>query len=201
VLLPHIFEPFFTTKSEGQGTGLGLATVYGITKQNGGYVDVESAHGVGTTVRVYVPRTDEEDVQVATQPAAPARAVISETVLLVEDDDRVRGLLGTVLRRRGYTVLEASRGDQAVALASAHDAPIHLLLSDVLMPGMGGRMVADRVTRMRPGVRVLFMSGHSDDALLRSGIEAAGTPFIQKPFSPEALAAKIRETLTAASAL
>ena len=195
-LLAHIFEPFFTTKAEGRGTGLGLATVYGIAKQNGGYVEVDSLVGRGTTFRVYFPRVETTDVAAGIVTAGISLEAASETVLLVEDDDRVRGLVGSVLRKRGYTVLEASRGDQALALASGHTAPIHLLLSDVVMPGMSGRVVAARVTELRPEVRVLLMSGYSDDAVLRSGIEAAITPFIQKPFSMEALAIKIRETLS-----
>jgi PAS domain S-box-containing protein len=199
-LLAHIFEPFFTTKPEGQGTGLGLATVYGIAKQNGGYVEVDSRVGRGTTFRVYFPRIDTGDVVAGAEAGANSIEAALETVLLVEDDDRVRGLLGNVLRKRGYTVLEASRGDQALALASEHTAPIHLLLSDVVMPGMSGRVVAARVTALRPDVRVLMMSGYSDDAVLRSGIEAAKTPFIQKPFSMDALAVKIRETLSGPTA-
>jgi CheY-like chemotaxis protein len=194
-ILAHIFEPFFTTKDEGKGTGLGLATVYGIAKQNQGYVDVDSSVGTGTTFRVYFPR-----VEAAELPLAPGTPEItqaaSETVLLVEDDDRVRGLLANVLRKRGYTILEASRGDQALELAQVHTAPIHLLLSDIVMPGMSGRVVAARVTEFRPETRVLLMSGYSDDAVLRSGIEASKTPFIQKPFSMDALAAKIREALS-----
>ena len=194
-LVSHIFEPFFTTKAEGKGTGLGLATVYGITTQNGGHIEVESQVNRGTTLRVYFPRVDFI-VPALAEAASPIEQA-SETVLLVEDDDRLRGLVANVLRKRGYTVLEASRGDEALALAERHAATIHLLLSDVVMPGMSGRIVADRVTELRPDTRVLLMSGYSDDAVLCGGIETAKMPFIQKPFSMEALAAKIREALSA----
>jgi signal transduction histidine kinase/CheY-like chemotaxis protein len=195
-LVGHIFEPFFTTKAEGKGAGLGLATVYGMTMQNGGQIEVESQVDRGTTFRVYFPSVDAADPLPAVHEALPLEPA-SETVLLVEDDDRVRGLVATVLRRRGYTVLEASRGEEALALAERHAATIHLLLSDVVMPGMNGLIVADRVTEVRPGMRVLLMSGYSEDAALCDGMGTSKTPFIQKPFSMEALTAKIREALSA----
>jgi PAS domain S-box-containing protein len=194
-LVSHIFEPFFTTNPEGKGTGLGLATVYGITTQNGGHIEVESQVNRGTTFHVYFPRVDATGPVVAVHEAASPIEQASETVLLVEDDDRVRGLVANVLRKRGYTVLEASRGDDALALVERHAATIHLLLSDLVMPGMSGRSVADRVAELRPDTRVLLMSGYSDDAIL-CGVEHAKTSFIQKPFSMEALAAKIREALS-----
>jgi PAS domain S-box-containing protein len=194
-VIRHIFEPFFTTKPEGQGTGLGLATVYGIAKQNGGSVEVESDVTRGTTFHVYFPRVDSIEPIVCDGGTAPPAEHPSETVLLVEDDDRVRGLVATVLRKRGYTVLVASRGDEALELVRGHQGPIHLLLSDIVMPGMSGRAVAARVTELRPDTRVLLMSGYADDATLRGGIEPAKTPFLQKPFSMDALAARIREAL------
>ena len=194
-VIDHIFEPFFTTKPEGKGSGLGLATVYGIARQAGGHVDVESRPGHGTTFRVYFPRLDSVESSVAVPAPEASPACASETVLLVEDDDRVRRLVANLLRRRGYTVLATSRGDEALEVARRHEAPIHLLLSDVVMPGMSGRVVAARVTEIRPDTRVLLMSGYSDDAILRNDVETARLRFIQKPFSPEALAAKIREAL------
>jgi DNA-binding NtrC family response regulator len=175
---------------------LGLATCYGILQLHGGQIEVESQVDRGTTFRVYFPCVDAEDPLPAVHEALPLEPA-SETVLLVEDDDRVRGLVATVLRRRGYTVLEASRGEEALALAERHAATIHLLLSDVVMPGMNGLIVADRVTEVRPGMRVLLMSGYSEDAVLCDGMGASKTPFIQKPFSMEALTAKIREALSA----
>jgi PAS domain S-box-containing protein len=196
----HIFEPFFTTKQPGKGTGLGLATVYGITRQNAGAIEVESQVGRGTTFHVYLPRLTAS-AQSDHEPA-PGLAVdqpVSETVLLVEDDERVRTLVASVLRRRGYEVLEASCGDDALNLASGHEAPIHLLLSDIVMPGMNGRAVAARVSEMRRETRVLLMSGYSDE-MAQAGANVPGQSlFIQKPFSAEALAAKIREALSGAS--
>jgi PAS domain S-box-containing protein len=194
-VISHIFEPFFTTKPDGKGTGLGMATVYGIAKQNGGYVEVESNVPQGTIFCVYFPRVDSIETIVSTGGTAASSERPSETVLLVEDDDRVRGLVAKVLGKRGYTVLVASRGDEALELVRTHPAPIHLLLCDVVMPGMSGRVVAARVTALRRDTRVLLMSGYSDDAVLRGHMEAAKMPFIRKPFSMDALAAKIREAL------
>jgi PAS domain S-box-containing protein len=194
-VVDHIFEPFFTTKETGKGTGLGLATVYGIVKQNGGYIDVETQPGRGSVFRVYFPRVDVADVS-----TEHVRSLTfeqgTETILLVEDEQRVRDLVSTVLRRCGYTVLEACRGEEALEVARKHVAPIHLLLSDIVMPGMGGRNVAARITELRPGTRILLMSGYSDDVILRTGIEAAKTPFIQKPFTATDLALKVREVLS-----
>jgi len=191
----RIFEPFFTTKESGKGTGLGLATVYGIVQQNGGAIEVQSKVGHGTTFFIYMPRATDFG-----QPAAPRRSLMaggSETVLLVEDDDRVRGLVSHMLRKHGYTVLLASQGDQALELASRHHGRIHLLLTDVVMPGISGRVLSERLMLSRPDTRVLYMSGYSDDAILRHGVKSAGTHFIQKPFSIETLAEKVRETLNA----
>jgi PAS domain S-box-containing protein len=198
-VISHIFEPFFTTKPEGMGTGLGLATVYGIAKQNGGSVEVESSVTRGTTFRVYLPRIDSAQATACADGTPPPVERASETVLLVEDDDRVRGLLATVLRKRGFTVLVASRGDEALEIVQGHAAPIHLLLSDIVMPGMSGRVVAARVTELRPDTRVLLMSGYSDEANLRGDVEPAKMPFIQKPFSMDVLAARIREALSGPS--
>jgi signal transduction histidine kinase/ActR/RegA family two-component response regulator len=197
-VLKHIFEPFFTTKRAGKGTGLGLATVYGIVKQNNGVIEVQSEIGRGTTFRVFLPRVECEDAYDGDRPVMSDIDHVSETVLLAEDDDRVRGLVANVLRRRGYIVLEASRGDDALELARRHEAPIHLLLSDIVMPGMNGRVVAERVTELRPETRVLLMSGYSEDVTLRASVEGPKTLFIQKPFTTDALAARIREALSSA---
>jgi hypothetical protein len=189
----RIFEPFFTTKENGKGTGLGLATVYGIVQQSGGAIEVQSKLGHGTTFYIYLPRAVDLG-----KPAAPrelAAAGGSETVLLAEDDDRVRVLVANMLKKNGYTVLLASAGDQALEIAARYQGRIHLLLTDVVMPGMSGRVLSERLMLSRADTRVLYMSGYSDDAILRHGVKSAGTHFIQKPFSIEALAQKIREAL------
>jgi PAS domain S-box-containing protein len=191
----RIFEPFFTTKESGKGTGLGLATVYGIVQQNGGAIEVQSKVGYGTTFFIYMPRATDFG-----KPAAPRRSMMaggSETVLLVEDDDRVRGLVSHMLRKHGYTVLLASQGDQALEIAARHRGRVHLLLTDIVMPGISGRVLSERLMISRPETKVLYMSGYSDDAILRHGVKSAGTHFIQKPFSAETLAEKVRETLNA----
>ena len=188
-----IFEPFFTTKESGKGTGLGLATVYGIAQQNNGAVEVQSRVGHGTTFYVYLPRAVDLGKPAPMKTTVPATG--TETILLVEDDDRVRALVANMLKKNGYAVLLASAGDQALQLAARHQAPIHLLLTDVLMPGLSGRILAERLTASHPETRVLFMSGYSDDAILRHGVRTAAAQFIQKPFSIDALTHKIRETL------
>lgn len=191
----RIFEPFFTTKGEGKGTGLGLSTVYGIVQQSGGSIDVDSRAGRGTTFRVYLPQCADDEAAVLPEARLRLSTRGSETVLLAEDDDHVRALVTTMLRQQGYTVLDASGGEQALDIARAHAAPIHLLLTDVVMPNMSGRVLAERLRAFRPDTRVLFMSGYSDDAVLRAGIQTTGTIFIQKPFSKEALTGKLREVL------
>jgi PAS domain S-box-containing protein len=190
----RVFEPFFTTKENGKGTGLGLATVYGIVQQSAGAIEVQSTVGHGTTFYIYLPRATDLG-----KPAAPkviTSAGGSETVLLAEDDDRVRVLVANMLRKNGYTVLLASAGDQALEIAARYQGRIHLLLTDVVMPGMSGRVLSERLMLSRADTRVLYMSGYSDDAILRHGVKSAGTHFIQKPFSIEALAVKIREALS-----
>jgi PAS domain S-box-containing protein len=189
----RIFEPFFTTKANGKGTGLGLATVYGIVQQNNGAIEVQSRVGHGTTFYIYLPRATDLG-----KPAPIAAAVSGgghETILLVEDDDRVRALVANMLRKQGFTVLLASAGDQALEIAARHRGQIHLLLTDVLMPGLNGRMLSERFTASRPESRVLYMSGYSDDEILRLGVRKAAAHFIQKPFSVDALIHKIREML------
>jgi PAS domain S-box-containing protein len=195
----RLFEPFFTTKGPGKGTGLGLATVYGIARQSGGHVGVYSEPGLGTTVKVYLPQETAPSRVVKPRSALLQPPRGTETVLVVEDEDGVRTLARNVLTGCGYKVLEAATGDEAVRVATEHAGPIDLLLTDVVMPGQGGRVVADRVTALYPGVRVLFISGYTDDAVVRHGVLQAGMNFLQKPFSPLTLARKIREILDTAT--
>ncbi len=194
--MSHMFEPFFTTKEVGKGTGLGLATVYGIVKQSGGYVWCYSELGHGTTFKVYLPRVDEPVERLPGRVAARATRG-SETVLVVEDEAGLRALIRRALEQHGYTVLEASTADGASVLARNHTGPIHLLLADVVLPGASGRTLADALLVQRADLKVLFMSGYTEDAIVHRGVLASNTPFIGKPFSAEALAAKVREVLDA----
>ena len=189
----RIFEPFFTTKDIGKGTGLGLATVQGIVQQSGGFIWVYSEPGHGTAFKIYLPRVDEPASRADDVPAQDARG--TETVLVAEDVAAVRAVTREMLRRYGYTVLEAADGAAALRLAAEHPAPIHLLLTDVVMPDVNGRDLADQLARARPNVKVLFMSGYTDDAVVRHGVLRQGIAYLQKPFTPRSLAGKVRAVL------
>jgi two-component system, cell cycle sensor histidine kinase and response regulator CckA len=195
--LGRVFEPFFTTKTPGKGTGLGLSMVYGIVRQSGGRIAAESAPGAGTTFRIYLPRV-EAAVDAAPQAppvAAPPKATGAETVLVAEDEHMVRVLVRKVLEQAGYTVLLAASGEEALHLEARYEGTIHLLVSDVVMPGMNGRELMRRLVLRRPAVKVLYLSGYSDDAVERHGVLDPGTAFMQKPFTPGALARRVRELL------
>jgi two-component system cell cycle sensor histidine kinase/response regulator CckA len=191
----RLFEPFFTTKEMGKGTGLGLATVYGIVKQSAGYVLVDSAPGEGTTFQVYLPASSdarEADDHLVAE-SAPARG--AETVLIIEDEQAVRDIVTRILKRHGYVVLVAASGAEALALSAEFESTIDLVISDAVMPGMGGGEVVRRLREQRPGLKALFMSGYTDDEVIRRGIISSATSFIQKPFSLTAFARAVRETL------
>jgi len=192
----RLFEPFFTTKEKGKGTGLGLATVYGIVKQSGGFIWVYSEPRQGTTIKVYLPRVDEA-VSAQSAPASLQSLQGTETILLAEDAAPVRSVAREVLRRHGYRMLTAADGRTALELAETHPGPIDLLITDVIMPELSGRQVADRLMERLPKLKVLYVSGYTDDAIVRHGILEPGIAFLQKPFSPESLARKVREVLDA----
>jgi PAS domain S-box-containing protein len=193
----RLFEPFFTTKGIGRGTGLGLATVYGIVRQANGHVSVDSTLGAGTVFTVLLPAVTASVVVAATEVRASARG--TETILLVEDEDAVRALTRRILERQGYTLLEAADGREALRIADAHAGPIDLLLTDVVMPNLGGRDLAEAVRARRPETRVLYMSGFTDDAVVRHGVSVAADALLQKPFTPIALTRKVRSILDGSS--
>ncbi|HLY60305.1 MAG TPA: ATP-binding protein [Terriglobia bacterium] len=195
--MAHIFEPFFTTKEKGKGTGLGLATVYGIVKQCEGYIWVYSEPGHGTSFKVYLPRAEEIKEAAHSVEVHAATPHGSETVLLVEDEDGVRSLVRGILEAGGYKVLDSNRPLKAWATCQQFDGPIHLLLTDVVMPQMNGPDLAEKLKVLRPNTKVLYMSGYTDGAILYHGVLQPGTPFLQKPFTPDVLARKVREVLDA----
>jgi CheY-like chemotaxis protein len=191
----HIFEPFFTTKESGQGTGLGLSTVYGIVKQSGGYIWVYSEPGTGTTFKVYLPRVAEqaESKPGAVEIRGAGRG--SETILLVEDEEAVRELASRILSAKGYAVVAAKSTQEAEQFVAKNSGEIHLLLTDIIMPGTSGRELARRITKGHPRTRVLYMSGYTDNVLAQGGVLEAGVSFLQKPFTPGALVQKVRDVL------
>ena len=194
--IAHIFEPFYTTKESGRGTGLGLSTVYGIVKQSGGYIWVYSEPGKGSTFKVYLPRVEELAEVDAPMHAPLAGQRGSEVILLVEDEDVVRDLVRTILTGQGYEVLVALDPHHAETLAADFPGEIHLLLTDVVMPCTSGRELAARISAARPGIRVLYMSGYTENVITRGGLLERGLAFLQKPFSPAALTQKIREVFS-----
>ena len=191
----RIFEPFFTTKEQGKGTGLGLSTVYGIVKQSGGNIWVYSEPGRGTSFKVYLPRVEEELTRVDTRVPIPEKTQGSETILLVEDEEAIRSLMRSILQEQGYTVLEAGHGPQALQISQTHSGPIHLMLTDVIMPQTSVREFAQKMWKLRPHLKILFASGYSDDAIVHHGVLEEGTNFIQKPFTIAGLTRKVREVL------
>jgi CheY-like chemotaxis protein len=196
----RIFEPFFTTKQQGEGTGLGLSTVYGIVKKSGGSISVWSKLGQGTTFKIYLPRVAQPPhsiEQLSTERAADSKATLtgSETILVVEDDEGVRNLIRAVLKRAGYRVLEARGGAEALLFCESSADIIHLVITDIVMPQMSGSELAARLTTIRPDSKLLFMSGYTDKDILQEGILDRHVAFLQKPFTPTGLAAKVREVL------
>jgi two-component system, cell cycle sensor histidine kinase and response regulator CckA len=194
----RIFEPFFTTKAVGKGTGLGLSTVYGIVEQSGGLVEVYSEKGVGTTFKVYLPRIEGTVARMPVEAAAPPPRAESKTVLLVEDETALRSMIEEILAEGGYRVLEASTPRRALDMAAAHDGPIHAVLTDVIMPGMSGRELAEKLALIRPDAPVIYMSGYTDDAIGHHGLLEPGTRFLQKPFTADAVLWTLHDALVAA---
>jgi CheY-like chemotaxis protein len=190
----RIFEPFFTTKEKGKGTGLGLSMVYGIVKQSNGYIDVSSEVGIGTSFEIYLPKVDAA-IDTATTTVTSGSLRGSETVLLVEDDPSLRVLAVRMLESFGYTVVEANGGAEALEICRQREGDIHLLLTDVVMPGMSGRVLAEQLLPQRPQLKVVYMSGYTGQTVGAHGVLAEGSHFLPKPFTREALGRKIREVL------
>jgi CheY-like chemotaxis protein len=202
----HMFEPFYTTKAPGKGTGLGLATVYGVVKQSDGWIWVDSELGRGTTFKIFLPQVEQSQVKApiaessARQPLTVAKSSTTsataargnETILVVEDQDGIRDMVAESLRRKGYRVLLAADGDQALQIAGVHNDPIHLLVTDLAMPNVGGRELARRLTPLRPRMKVLFMSGYPDHTLPSHPVKDDSSAVLQKPFSLDALAQSVR---------
>jgi CheY-like chemotaxis protein len=192
----RVFEPFFTTKEQGKGTGLGLAVCYGIVRQANGHLWVYSERGRGTTFKVLLPRaSDDQGAAIVPQHVEPLSSAGSETILVVEDEPVVRRLTVRALTERGYQVLEAEDGDSALEAARAHQGELHLLVTDVVMPGMNGKELADRITADRPDLRVLYISGYAEHAVVRQGVLVEGIAFLSKPFDLSELARTVRDVL------
>ena len=190
----HIFEPFFTTKEKGKGTGLGLATAYGVVKQSGGYIWVESQPGRGTTFHVFLPRVEALEEVAGPAAVEPAQGFVGETILLVEDQEAVRHLTREILEMSGYVILEAASGKEALRISGEHKAPIRLMVTDVVMPGMSGTELGQRLRALRPEMKVLYISGYADDAL-HDGVLDAGAVFLQKPVKATELERVVRQLL------
>ena len=191
----HIFEPFFTTKEVGKGTGLGLSTVYGIVKQSGGYIWVYSEPGQGTTFKIYLPAVEREAAQVQEEQTSSDDFTGSETILIVEDDDSLRNMVCEILEPQGYSILEAQNGIEALRVSESHSGQIHLMLTDVVMPKMGGRELEEHLRPLRPDMKVIYMSEYTDNAILHHGVLSPGIEFLEKPFTPAGLRKKVREVL------
>jgi CheY-like chemotaxis protein len=191
----HAFEPFFTTKPKGKGTGLGLATVYGIIDQSGGGITMDSAPGRGTSVRIYLPVTNALPTIPERPQAGPRATAGTETLLLVEDNDAIREISARALRRRGYTVYEARNAEEAIDWAAKAERRADMLITDVIMPGLSGPNLAARLMQQNPKLRVLYMSGYTDDATEVHGTFWGGVPLLQKPFTPSQLAERVRMAL------
>jgi CheY-like chemotaxis protein len=193
----RIFEPFFTTKEMGRGTGLGLATVFGIVQQSGGSVSVDSQLGLGTTCKIFFPRVEGVLTRPSTETLEPPSPRGTETILLVEDEGALRAVIREILEGTGYTVLDSADPDEALFKVNTLETPLQLLLTDVVMPGMSGSDLATSVRVARPEIKVLFMSGYTDEAMGLHGMLAPGTNFIQKPFAADVLLRKVREAIDA----
>jgi CheY-like chemotaxis protein len=195
----HLFEPFFTTKEKGKGTGLGLSMVYGIIKQSGGNIWAYSEIGKGSTFKMYLPKVEEAVRSYKPKEPIPVIARGTETILLVEDEEAVRTMICRVLQGSGYRILEARHGKEALEICRQHTGPIHLMVTDVIMPQMSGRELAEQLAPARPEMKVLFMSGYPDNAIVHHGVLESGTAFLQKPFTLNALENKVREVLGSSS--
>jgi CheY-like chemotaxis protein len=191
----HLFEPFFTTKGQGQGTGLGLSTVYGIVKQSGGEIVVYSEPGHGTCVKIYFPAVHEAATEDAAENTEQGALPGSETILLIEDEEEVRQLVRQTLEKLGYQLLVAASGREAIESAERHEGPINLVITDVIMPQMSGRQTAERLKVSRPDVQVLYISGYTESAILRTNSLEEDQSFLQKPFTPLTLARRVRDLL------